>query len=554
MKDSSKQPPQAQSMDGGQFMQNSQGQGGNQYLQATQNTTSQQPQNSNLDVNMPNFGSTTTSVGASPIQSGFAGGGNIQGSVAGGGPLQSAIGGAGNVQRSADLSGLGDWARQAGYGNIQNNLDMSKVPGLVSGDALRGMTDEARNAAYQSASAYLNPQWDQRQKDMEAKLVNQGVAQGSDAWNNAMGQMGRERTFDYEQARNSAFQQGLAAQSQLFGQGLASNQNAYQQALGAGQFANIAQQQGFGQSLANANLQNTARQAAGNEAMQQMVLGNAAQQQQFGQNLAGAQLNNSAQQQQFAQNLAQGQFGNQAQQQRFGQNLAGAQFGNQAQQQQFAQGLANAQLGNSAQNQLASQWLNQYGTQRGAQATENAANAAAGASMANTNANLAAQAQQNAFNNSLLYNQQQWNQGWGDVNNTANLLNSLYGGAGANGGVNNPNFINGGQTNINPADIAGAFNNQYNGQLNAYNTQVGSQNSQNNAVAMIAAAMLSDRRLKKDVRQIGVHAGTGVPVYEYDYVWGERAIGVMADELERVRPDLVVTTASGYKAVLYGGL
>jgi hypothetical protein len=45
-----------------------------------------------------------------------------------------------------------------------------------------------------------------------------------------------------------------------------------------------------------------------------------------------------------------------------------------------------------------------------------------------------------------------------------------------------------------------------------------------------AAGMMamSDRRLKRNIRRIGERNGT--PWYEFDYVWGEKGIGVMADE------------------------
>jgi hypothetical protein len=63
------------------------------------------------------------------------------------------------------------------------------------------------------------------------------------------------------------------------------------------------------------------------------------------------------------------------------------------------------------------------------------------------------------------------------------------------------------------------------------------------------ASLFSDRRLKKNIKQIGVHK-TGIPVYEYDYLWGEHAVGVMADDVEKVMPE-AVTTRAGYKTVNY---
>lgn len=60
---------------------------------------------------------------------------------------------------------------------------------------------------------------------------------------------------------------------------------------------------------------------------------------------------------------------------------------------------------------------------------------------------------------------------------------------------------------------------------------------------------LSDRRLKTNVRQVGNHP-VGVPLYEYD-IMGVRERGVMADELEQVRPDAVAVGPDGYQMVNY---
>jgi hypothetical protein len=67
-----------------------------------------------------------------------------------------------------------------------------------------------------------------------------------------------------------------------------------------------------------------------------------------------------------------------------------------------------------------------------------------------------------------------------------------------------------------------------------------------------AAFMFSDRRLKSNVKRIGTHA-IGVGIYEYT-MFGVPQTGVIAQEVERVRPDLVRRHANGYLTVNYGGL
>ena len=60
----------------------------------------------------------------------------------------------------------------------------------------------------------------------------------------------------------------------------------------------------------------------------------------------------------------------------------------------------------------------------------------------------------------------------------------------------------------------------------------------------------SDERLKTNIKRIGTHP-VGVGIYEYDYIWGGgKQVGVMAQELEKVRPDAVFEV-NGFKAVNY---
>ena len=65
----------------------------------------------------------------------------------------------------------------------------------------------------------------------------------------------------------------------------------------------------------------------------------------------------------------------------------------------------------------------------------------------------------------------------------------------------------------------------------------------------------SDRRLKRDIEQIGMHPA-GVPLYRFRYVWddiGTERIGVMADEVLPVKPQ-AVSERDGYMMVDYSML
>lgn len=277
-----------------------------------------------------------------------------------------------------------------------NNVDGGKIQtDLVGSDDLQKTFQDAQKAAYGMQTQYLDSSYDQRQKDLENKLIQQGVLQGTDAWNRETQNLGQQRTFDYNNAFNNSFDKGQSAQGQIFNQGLAS-----------GQFHNTAQAQQFGQGVTNANLANQGRTQAINEA-----------------------------------------------------------------------------------NYLRQQPLNE--------------------------------------------------------------LNSLRTGS----QVSAPQFGSTPQGNVANTDIASMYQNQYNGQLAGYNANVASNNALTSGLFSLgSAALMSDRRLKTNIRRIGTHP-VGIPLYAYDYIWGEPGVGVMADEAEKVRPEAVLRHhPSGYAMVNYGAL
>ncbi len=68
--------------------------------------------------------------------------------------------------------------------------------------------------------------------------------------------------------------------------------------------------------------------------------------------------------------------------------------------------------------------------------------------------------------------------------------------------------------------------------------------------AAIKAGAFSDVRVKENIERVGT-AENGLPVYDYDYIWGgPRQRGVMAQDVEKVNPDAVFNIG-GIKAVDY---
>lgn len=88
-----------------------------------------------------------------------------------------------------------------------------------------------------------------------------------------------------------------------------------------------------------------------------------------------------------------------------------------------------------------------------------------------------------------------------------------------------------------------------NAQNDPFNTMLGA------AAGVATSKLISDRRLKKNIRKIGTMAD-GLGVYQYEYKWGGSSqIGVMADEVAVLRPAAHIPNAVGeYSAVDYAKL
>ena len=171
-------------------------------------------------------------------------------------------------------------------------------------------------------------------------------------------------------------------------------------------------------------------------------------------------------------------------------------------------------------------------------------------------------AQINGINTGLSANQQAYNQAMTNYNLPLNTLSALRSGS----QVQNPTFVNSAQqaTTAGP-DLLGAAGSQYNAALGASNAANAAQSNFNSGLMGLggtlgAAALMSDIRTKEHIKAIG-WLPNGLPVYEYEYKpeWKDEAghgkfIGVMAQEVELVQPEAVITRPDGYKMVNYGAL
>jgi hypothetical protein len=233
--------------------------------------------------------------------------------------------------------------------------------------------------------------------------------------------------------------------------------------------------------------------------------------------------------------------GQNVQQNLFGQALQGGNFANQA-----MLGQNQAQLGNLSQSNQALQ--QNYQNQLAANQQNNAAMQQMFANQ-QAGANLSNQAQQQAYNQAMT-----------QYNMPLNTLSALRSGS----QVQNPSFVNNPQqATTQGADILGATQMNYNAQMGDFNAQNAAQQNFNSGLMGLGGAGImafSDIRMKENIKQIH-WLPNGLPVYEFEYKpeYKDQAghgkfVGVMAQEVELVQPEAVITNADGYKMVNYGVL
>lgn len=118
-----------------------------------------------------------------------------------------------------------------------------------------------------------------------------------------------------------------------------------------------------------------------------------------------------------------------------------------------------------------------------------------------------------------------------------------------------------GATGYNPADLTGAAQSQYQAAMGGYNA---SQNKKNNLLSTggtlgAAGIMASDEELKDNIRPLvgkdALIAVLELGGYEYDWKDGTgHDMGVIAQQVQKVLPNLVMKAEKGHLVVSYAGL
>ena len=360
-------------------------------------------------------------------------------------------------------------------GNIQRGVDLGNRADFTG----IGDPNQSRDAVEAALMARMNPSLTSNRNALEARLINQGITPGSQAWETGM----RDYGMQENDARYGAILNAGQEQSRVFGLGFGQTDLRNRAALDSGNFANAATGQASGMDLARGQFANFATGQAMADAIARGQFANAATGQASGMDLAQSQFRNQAIDQLNQSDLQWFGFQNQAQQQLYGMDMGRAQFNNAAAQQSLQQQLA-----------LRGQPINEA--------------------------------------SALLSGQQ----------------------------IQAPQFANVPQTGVQAADYQGAVAQNYAAANAQYNAQLQRGGADTAAIAGLLGRGLgglafrySDRRLKRDVKRIGT-GFYGLPIYRYDYLWSEPAIGYMADEVAAVAPHAIMVGHDGFAQVNYGAL
>ncbi|PZP67912.1 MAG: hypothetical protein DI604_20215 [Delftia acidovorans] len=116
--------------------------------------------------------------------------------------------------------------------------------------------------------------------------------------------------------------------------------------------------------------------------------------------------------------------------------------------------------------------------------------------------------------------------------------------------VQNPQFVSTPSSQVGGVDYAGLVSDKYKADSAAAQAKMGG------LFGLLGAgvSMFSDRRLKTGVRLVG-RLDNGLGVYRYRYLWDlpvqEERIGVMSDEVRRIKPEAVIVAENGFDMVDY---
>ena len=106
---------------------------------------------------------------------------------------------------------------------------------------------------------------------------------------------------------------------------------------------------------------------------------------------------------------------------------------------------------------------------------------------------------------------------------------------------------------MNISGLGNILNNQTKAFVNTQGSLLGDIGGALGGAASVYTAFGSDRKIKENIKEVGVDQRTALTLYEFNYIGDttRRFRGVMADEVELVYPEAVEDTDLGFKAVRY---
>ncbi len=414
--------------------------------------------------------------------------------------------GRGNIPQGADynaiisgLPGRGQGPGQEQYNpeEIQRSLDTSGLQGV---DPSQRYYSDAGNAIYNQFADRAEPQFGRDTEALRTQLYNQGLREGDEAYNREIERLRQSQGDARQQASYQATIGAGQEAARMHGMDLGTRGQQFGEQATGGAFANQAAQQAlnqqlgiggqrFGQGLQSANLADSQRAAALGERM-------GAAGQQFQEGAANAQMSDAQRAAALQEQLGIGG-------QQFQQQMAASGLQDQRRQQAGQEQLAFGQQGFNEQMQ-SSNYQNQLRQQQ-----------------------IAEQMQQRGFS----------------LNEIQALLSGQQVGMPSMPSFSNAQRSEGVQA-LNAAQMQGQAS------LDAYNAQ----NQQMQGLmsgAMGGAMMFCDRRLKENI----IRVGTGfldLPIYQFNYVGDPQVtMGYMADEVQKIVPEAVSVSDSGYLMVNY---
>ena len=148
------------------------------------------------------------------------------------------------AQQGTDLS-LANYAN-AQTGSLPNQPFRNTAPDVQTSLDTSGIAKMPINAGMtgqQAIMSRLQPQLDTQRQQLQTQMANQGIAPGTEAWNNAM----REQNQRENDLMTSAVTQGLNLD-------MSANQQGFSQALNSGNFANTASGDALNRAMGLYNL------------------------------------------------------------------------------------------------------------------------------------------------------------------------------------------------------------------------------------------------------------------------------------------------------------